>query len=58
MQMESVDERNGRALPFVANGSVAFADEMASREDHRRLANGDQFDLIARGALNAPVSRN
>ena len=34
----------------------AYADEMAWREDHRRVANGEQFKLIARGAMHHPKS--
>lgn len=35
----------------------AYADEMSWREDHRRVANGDQFAFITRAAATAPISR-
>ena len=35
----------------------SYADEMAWREDHRRVSNGEQFGLVTRAALLAPVSR-
>jgi hypothetical protein len=35
----------------------SYADEMAWREDHRRVSNGEQFGLLTRAALAAPVSR-
>jgi transposase-like protein len=34
-----------------------FAGEMAWREDHRRVSNGDQFDKVTKAALAHPVSR-
>jgi transposase-like protein len=36
----------------------AYASEMAWREDHRRVSNGEQFLLAANSALAHPVSRN
>lgn len=41
------------AGPYLA----AYANEMAWREDHRRVANGDQFKTIAALAMAHPVSR-
>lgn len=35
----------------------AYADEMAWREDNRRVSNGEQFQLVVRAALASPVSR-
>jgi len=35
----------------------AYAAEMAWREDHRRVSNGEQFMRITRAAATAPVSR-
>lgn len=35
----------------------AYAAEMAWREDHRRVSNGEQFGLIVAAAATAPVSR-
>jgi transposase-like protein len=35
----------------------AYANEMAWRENHRRVSNGDQFMLITTAALDHPVSR-
>ncbi len=34
-----------------------YADEMAWREDHRRVSNGEQYLLAVTAALHAPVSR-
>jgi transposase-like protein len=39
--------------PYLA----AYASEMAWREDHRRISNGEQFLMIADAALSHPVSR-
>ena len=36
----------------------AYANEMAWREDHRRVSNGEQFNAIARLAARHAVSRN
>ena len=36
----------------------AYASEMAWREDHRRVSNGAQFNIIAALACASPVSRN
>jgi transposase-like protein len=36
---------------------ACYASEMAWREDYRRRSNGEQFTMIAAGALNRPVSR-
>lgn len=36
---------------------VAYAVEMAWREDHRRVSNGGLFQLAAKAALDHPVSR-
>lgn len=36
---------------------ASYAGEMAWREDYRRRSNGEQFAMIAAGALNRPVSR-
>lgn len=41
------------AGPYLA----AYASEMAWREDHRRVSNGEQFLRIAGAATDAPVSR-
>jgi transposase-like protein len=41
------------AGPYLA----AYANEMAWREDHRRVANGDQFRTVAGLAMSHPVSR-
>ncbi len=35
----------------------AYANEMAWREDHRRVSNGEQFGIITRAVATAPVSR-
>jgi hypothetical protein len=35
----------------------AYANEMAWRENHRRVSNGEQFLAIVDAALSAPVSR-
>ena len=35
----------------------AYANEMAWRENYRRVSNGDQFTMITSAALNHPVSR-
>lgn len=35
----------------------AYANEMAWRENHRRVSNGEQFVMIAGAALDHPVSR-
>lgn len=35
----------------------AYANEMAWRENHRRVSNGEQFTMITRAALDHPVSR-
>lgn len=35
----------------------AYADEMAWREDNRRISNGEQYLLVSRAALMHPVSR-
>lgn len=35
----------------------AYANEMAWRENHRRVSNGDQFMMITAAALDHPVSR-
>lgn len=35
----------------------AYASEMAWRENHRRVSNGEQYLIIANAALAAPVSR-
>ena len=35
----------------------AYASEMAWRENHRRVSNGEQFLAIAGAALDHPVSR-
>ena len=35
----------------------AYAQEMAWREDNRRISNGEQFLLAAASALDHPVSR-
>ncbi len=35
----------------------AYATEMAWREDHRRVSNGAQFNIIAAQASHSPVSR-
>jgi len=40
------------AGPYLA----AYAAEMDWREDHRRVANGDQYKLVVRAALTHPVS--
>jgi hypothetical protein len=34
-----------------------YANEMAWREDHRRVANGAQYLMVTRSALGHPVSR-
>jgi ISXO2-like transposase domain/Transposase zinc-ribbon domain len=36
----------------------AYATEMAWREDHRRVSNGAQFNVIAAKAVRSPVSAN
>ncbi|BBK40678.1 hypothetical protein STVA_06980 [Allostella vacuolata] len=36
---------------------ACYAGEMAWREDYSRRSNGEQFTMIAAGALNRPVSR-
>ena len=41
------------AGPYLAS----YAQEMAWREDHRRVSNGEQFGLITRAVATAPVSR-
>jgi transposase-like protein len=41
------------AGPYLA----AYANEMAWREDHRRIANGEQFQMVAWLAMGHPVSR-
>jgi transposase-like protein len=41
------------AGPYLA----AYANEMAWREDHRRVANGAQFQAVAALAMGHPVSR-
>jgi len=41
------------AGPYLA----AYANEMAWREDHRRVANGDQFRTVAGLAMSHGVSR-
>jgi transposase-like protein len=41
------------AGPYIAS----YASEMAWREDHRRVSNGEQFLLAGRAALEHPVSR-
>ena len=35
----------------------AYANEMAWREDHRRVSNGEQFAMVVGAALTHPVSR-
>ena len=35
----------------------SYANEMAWRENHRRVSNGEQFLMIAGAALDHPVSR-
>ncbi len=35
----------------------AYAGEMAWRENHRRVANGGQYDMVVSAALHHPVSR-
>jgi len=35
----------------------AYANEMAWREDFRRVSNGEQFGMIVGAAMAAPVSR-
>ena len=41
------------AGPYIAS----YASEMAWREDHRRVSNGEQFLMASRAALVHPVSR-
>ncbi|MGD9541482.1 IS1595 family transposase [Methylocystis sp.] len=36
---------------------VAYSREMAWREDHRRVSNGEQYLMVANAALTHPVSR-
>ena len=36
---------------------LAYADEMAWREDHRRVSNGEQYLAVAGAALKHPISR-
>ncbi len=36
---------------------AAYASEMAWREDHRRISNGEQYLMAAEAALRHPVSR-
>jgi hypothetical protein len=38
-------------------GIAAYAHEMAWREDHRRISNGEQYLILANSALAHPVSR-
>ncbi|MFL6740218.1 MAG: transposase [Sphingomicrobium sp.] len=42
------------AGPYLA----AYANEMAWREDHRRVANGNQAALVGRAVMAAPQSRH
>ena len=42
---------------IAADYLSAYAAEMAWREDHRRVSNGEQFMRITRAAATAPVSR-
>jgi hypothetical protein len=42
-----------RRWPYLA----AYGNDMAWREDHRRIANGDQFRAVAGLAMKHGVSR-
>lgn len=42
----------------IAHHLAPYANEMAWREDQRRLSNGEQFLMIAAAGLHHPVSRN
>jgi len=42
------------AGPYLA----AYAAEMDWREDHRRISNGQQYQMVVRAALAHPVSKN